>query len=279
MGGARQRAFANRSRLHPGRPSPFPSSSLPPFRGEVRWGVRGNARLPTALAYTPIAPPTIPAHSPSSPPTLRHSCAPPVIPAPLPPFLRRQEPSRPQSLGRAPLSRHLQRQPSLSPPRHTPNNPEQIRTNLNTAERPDQIGSTPRSPPNTPKTKPEHCRRTPPIIPAPLAYTPIASPIIPAPLAYTPIASPIIPASLAYTPIASPTIPAHSPTIPAHPPIIPAPLPSFLRRQEPSACNGPSHHLSCPAARKQPWRAVETSRRVLRAEAASLPACAGMTEA
>ena len=39
---------------------PFPNSSLPPSRGEVRWGVRGNERLPTPLPYTSIASPVIP---------------------------------------------------------------------------------------------------------------------------------------------------------------------------------------------------------------------------
>ena len=47
-------------------------------------------------------------------------------------------------------------------PRTNLNNPEQIRTNPNTAERPDQIGAPPESPPNTrKKTKPEHRRRPP----------------------------------------------------------------------------------------------------------------------
>ena len=36
-------------------------------------------------------------------------------------------------------------------PRTNLNNPEQIRTNLNIAERPDQIGRPPESPQNTPK--------------------------------------------------------------------------------------------------------------------------------
>ena len=38
-------------------------------------------------------------------------------------------------------------------PRTNLNNPEQIRTNLNTAKRPDQIGSPPESPPITPKKR------------------------------------------------------------------------------------------------------------------------------
>ena len=47
------------------------------------------------------------------------------------------------------------------------NNPEQIRTNLNNAERPDQIGTPSESPPNTPKKRnPEHRSRPPSVIPA-----------------------------------------------------------------------------------------------------------------
>ena len=91
MGGRRQRAFANRpshtsiahaissppsypnppvipappprhscaGRNPPSHlPSPFPNSSLPPSRGEVRWGVGGNERLPTARLNTPTARPS-----------------------------------------------------------------------------------------------------------------------------------------------------------------------------------------------------------------------------
>ena len=62
---------------HP--PTPFPNSSLPPFRGEVRWGVRRPERLP-AIVRAPIVlalPPTAAAHlaSPIPAPPLRHSCA------------------------------------------------------------------------------------------------------------------------------------------------------------------------------------------------------------
>jgi len=79
---------------HPSLPtshSPFPNSSLPPLRGEVRWGV--ESREPTRQSR------------------------------------------------RATITR------TGSPP----NKPEQIRTNPNTAERPDQIGPPPESPPNAPK--------------------------------------------------------------------------------------------------------------------------------
>ena len=61
---------------HP--PHPLPNSSLPPSRGEVRWGVGG--REPPPAAEPPPAPSG--AH-----PRLRHPCT------PLPSFLRRQEPT------------------------------------------------------------------------------------------------------------------------------------------------------------------------------------------
>ena len=62
-------------RLYPHPAHPFPNSSLPPFRGEVRWGVGGSEPAPPALLH---------------PDRLsRHSCAPlasflrpTVIPAP-----------------------------------------------------------------------------------------------------------------------------------------------------------------------------------------------------
>ena len=70
---------------------PQENSSLPPFRGEVRWGVGGCERSPA-----PEWPPallsnvsTLPSSLPPPPP--RHSYA--LIPS----FLRRQEPGRPPS--------------------------------------------------------------------------------------------------------------------------------------------------------------------------------------
>ena len=57
----------------------------------------------------------------------------------------------------APHAAAVNPEQTLDNPEQTLNNPEQIRTNLNTAERPDQIGTPPRSPPNTPKKNtPEH---------------------------------------------------------------------------------------------------------------------------
>ena len=76
---------------------PFPNSSLPPSRGEVRWGVGVPSRrhrprpAPITHAIPPPSPPlpsVIPAR-PSVTPT-----PPSVIPAPAPSFLRRQEPTR-----------------------------------------------------------------------------------------------------------------------------------------------------------------------------------------
>ncbi len=77
---------------------PFPNSSLPPSRGEVRWGVGGHeppppsraprsltppsaqSRAPQSLTPLPLRPVARPDHSPHSPsvipaPPLRHSCA------------------------------------------------------------------------------------------------------------------------------------------------------------------------------------------------------------
>ena len=77
---------------------PFPNSSLPPSRGEVRWGVRG--RKP---AHQPRCPPDHPRDHP------RHlaSVIPlplPSSPAPPPSFLRRQEPTRTTNLPPPPTS-------------------------------------------------------------------------------------------------------------------------------------------------------------------------------
>ena len=94
----------------------FPDSSLPPGRGEVRWGVRGRVPAP------PVArAPDRPHHSPLPPSAATHAGS----------------------------------------PRTTLNNPEQIRTNPNIAERSDQIGAPSRIAFEHPeKNKPEHRRRT-----------------------------------------------------------------------------------------------------------------------
>ena len=78
--------------------TPLPNSSLPPFRGEVRWGVGRPEPLPAA--ERPPAPSK--AH-PSLPPFLR----------PPPSFLRRQEPAPPPSF---PRTKHLSQENSSLPP-------------------------------------------------------------------------------------------------------------------------------------------------------------------
>ena len=117
-------------------------------------------------------------------------------------------PLSPQHLRRA----HTSVNPSAIPPPHsnTPrtnlNNPEQIRTNPNIAKPPDQIGTPPESPPNTPKkTKPEHRRRPLSVIPAP-------PPSFPRPLRHS---------------CAPPVIPAQAGTHLA-PTLLPSPLPQFI---------------------------------------------------
>ena len=59
----------------------IPNSSLPPFRGEVRWGVEGSEPPPGHI-HTSIPPTVIPAPPTVIPaPPFRHCCAPIVIPA------------------------------------------------------------------------------------------------------------------------------------------------------------------------------------------------------
>ncbi len=206
----------------PSPPLPFPNSSLPPSRGEVRWGVRGNARLPTALAYTPIAPPTIPAHSPPSPPTLRHSCAPTVILlrphrhscAP-PSFLRRQEPTSPHLPSPPPSPIH----PSPLPGGRLGGGCEATRVCQ-------PLSPTPRSPlPLFPHLS--RRSRAPSVIPAPFPPflrrqepTPTTTPN-PFPNSSLPPGrgevrwgvrgNARLPTALAYTPIAPPTVATHPP--------------------------------------------------------------------
>ena len=151
MGGARQRAFANHPPLHldrlsrptrplrhscallssflrrqePAHPNTLSSSnsSLPPSRGEVRWGVRGNERLPTTLPYTSIASPVLPRPSPSFPAPLSViPASPSVLPAPpsvipAPPYRhscagRNRAPFRHSCAGRNPHASHYPPIPS-----------------------------------------------------------------------------------------------------------------------------------------------------------------------
>ena len=100
---------------HP-TPTPFPNSSLPPSRGEVRWGVGGCDR-PPPLTFHPHTRAQDPSFAPPPPLAIRapprHSCAPCCHPcAPLPSFLRafssflrRQEPGDRQRLVRTSTSR------------------------------------------------------------------------------------------------------------------------------------------------------------------------------
>ena len=63
-------------------PAPFPNSSLPPSRGEVRWGVEGCERLPTALLHPDrLCLTSVHPRSPSFLLSSRHSCPLSVIPA------------------------------------------------------------------------------------------------------------------------------------------------------------------------------------------------------
>ena len=52
---------------------PFPNSSLPPSRGEARWGVESTERTPTALNHPDRRPRRPPPATPAPP--HRHSCA------------------------------------------------------------------------------------------------------------------------------------------------------------------------------------------------------------
>ena len=132
-----------------------------------------NLPLPTVIRASPVIP---------APPTLRHSCAPFLS------FLRRQEPSLANAGQTLPSS-------TSAPLRRTPNNPEQIRTNLNKPEhrqapRPDR--EPPESPPtprkktnpNTAAHPPPFLRRPPSVIPTPPSPSFLRCPpfVIPAPL-------------------------------------------------------------------------------------------------
>ena len=138
-------------------PTPTPTlpqnSSLPPLRGEVRWGwnVANQRRRPCHTPITRATPPSPPRH------LLRHARAPFRHARALPSVI-------PAQAGTHPLQQLPQIHPSLltegrdqkgagslNAPRTNLNIPEQIRTNLNTANHPDQIGP--------PKIHPEKARK------------------------------------------------------------------------------------------------------------------------
>ena len=140
-----------------------PNSSLPPSKGEVRWGVGVPSRPHRSCA--PRSP---------TPRPLRHSCTPSVIPAPPsvipapspsyprphPSFLRRQEP--PANIHRSPNS-------SLPPGRG------EVRWGVGVPSRP-HWSCAPRSP--TPR--PVRHTRAPSVIPAPPSVIPAPPSVIPA---------------------------------------------------------------------------------------------------
>ena len=136
-------------------PAPFPNSSLPPSRGEARWGVgRCEQAPPVAPAPLPVAP-ALPTVIPAPPTVI--PAPPTVIPA--------------QAGTRAPLPSPLRPQPSFlrrqEPPAPTP---------------------TPAPFPNSslPPSRGEvrwgvgRCEQAPPVAPAPLSRRPRALSVIPA---------------------------------------------------------------------------------------------------
>ena len=83
-------------------------------------------------------------------------------------------PLSPQHLRRAHTSVNPSAIPAPHPntPRTNLNNPEQIRTNPNVAKPPDQIGTPPESPPNTPKKNKTRTPSPPPPLPFPNSSLP-----------------------------------------------------------------------------------------------------------
>ena len=142
--------------------SPLPQFIPPPFQGEARWGVGAPSQrqplsnTPNRLSHHSRALSVIPAQAGTS-------CALSVIPA------QAGTTTSPQPCYHTPRRtkvRAMPTSPNTDQPRAqttaahiaaslrtTPNKPEQIRTNPNTAKRPDQIGPPPESPPITPKKR------------------------------------------------------------------------------------------------------------------------------
>ncbi len=95
---------------HPANTHPFPNSSLPPTRGEVRRGV-GSHKPTHQTRPAPIPTPHLHRPRPN-----RHTRAPLSLLRPPPSFLRRQEPRDPQPTPKSTPHTH----PSSHPPTPTP---------------------------------------------------------------------------------------------------------------------------------------------------------------
>ncbi len=144
---------------HPHIPYPVPNSSLPPTRGEVRWGVGGSERPPasewppalfeSALTLPPCRAPTvtptplsvIPAHLFVIPVPFPSHLRPP------PSFLRRQEPTHPRT--------HTS--PTPSPIHPSPPTRGEVRWGVEASE-PAPPSCTPIAFLSFPRPKPSHLR-------------------------------------------------------------------------------------------------------------------------
>ena len=167
--------------------SPIPNSSLPPSRGEVRWGV--ECCEPPPRPYTPRSPTRAP---------LRHSCAPTVIPA----QAGNPRPSRHsrahhrhscagRNLCRQEPTTTIQLPPSPIHPSPLPEG--RLGGGWNAASR-RTTRTAPQSPtPSITTRAPLRHPHAPPVIPTPLPSFLRSSPAIPAP-------APVIPAQAGTTP-------------------------------------------------------------------------------
>ena len=209
-------SFLRRQEPPTSTPTRFPNSSLPPSRGEVRWGVGGHELSPPSRARPNRSPrsPSAQSRAPQSltPLPLRHSCA------PLPSFLR------PLSVIPAPPLRHSCAGRNHAPPRasHHAHQPPSSHPFPNSSLPPSRgevrwgVGGHEPSPP--------------------VARAPIAHPTPPPPSRARPNRPPHFPLH----PVARPQIAHPTPPPPSRAPSIahPTPPPSFLRRQEPTLRRG-----------------------------------------
>ena len=197
----------------------LPFWSLPPFRGEVRWGVGRRAHTSHSLQHPNFATQPLLRHPVHSPPPplplypLPPSCASPPINPPAhlhhpcaspPSFLRRQEPRAPHA---TPHPKHMRRWPPFRPP-------------------PSQKGRVPNSslPPFRGEVRWGVGRRE---HHQPLSPTPQFAPLLRPPLSPPPpLRPPPPPRTLSATPIPLPPslcLPSHQPTrSPPPPSVIPA---------------------------------------------------------